>query len=143
MAPVSIHCHPQVCYGYSPSQTIHKCTLHQHHPADAFLYVEEDTAPISLVIPDSWAPISPLISIGPNTDAVLDHFNLGDDILPCLYTLIGSAHSSQWEAVLRSSPWDLTFEQASNLSNALLADLKGTPGFSIALVFPFFPSMVP
>ena len=126
----------------TPSQTIRKRTLRQRRPADAFLYAEEDTAPIPLVIPDSSAPISPLISIGPNSNAVLDRFNLGDDILPRLYTLIGSACSSRWEAVLRSSPWNLTFEQVSNLSNALLADLRGTPGFSIALVFPFFPSVV-
>ena len=122
----------------TPSQSVRKRTLRQRRPADAFLYTEEDTVPIPLVIPDSTAPISPLISIGPNTDAVLDRFNLGDDILPRLYTLIGSARSSRWEAVLRSSPWNLTFEQASNLSNALLADLKGTPGFSITLVFFLF-----
>ena len=90
----------------TPSQSIHKCTLHQCHPADAFLYMEEDMAPISLVIPDSTAPISPLISIRPNTNAILDQFNLGDNILPRLYTLIGSAHSSRWEAILRSSPWN-------------------------------------
>ena len=78
----------------TPSQSIRKCTLRQRCPADAFLYTEEDTAPIPLVIPDSMAPISPLISIRPNTDAVLDQFNLGDDILPRLYTLIGSARSS-------------------------------------------------
>ena len=122
----------------TPSQSVRKRTLRQRRPADAFLYTEEDAAPVPLVIPDSTAPISPLISIGPNTDAVLDRFNLGDDILPRLYTLIGSARSSRWEAILRSSPWNLTFEQASNLSNALLADLKGTPGFSITLVFIFF-----
>ena len=122
----------------TPSQSVRKHTLRQHCPADAFLYTEEDTAPIPLVIPDSTTLISPLISIEPNTDAILDRFNLGDDILPCLYTLIGSACSSRWEAILRSLPWNLAFEQVSNLSNTLLVDLKGTPGFSITLVFIFF-----
>jgi len=77
-----------------------------------------------------------LVSIGPNSDAVLNRFNLGDDLLPCLCNLIGTVRSSHWEAVLRSSPWSLSYKEAANLSAALCADLKGTE-FSITTVFFF------
>ena len=75
-----------------------------------------------------------LISIGPNSDAVLDRFNLGDDLLPRLHTLVRTARSSRWETVLISSPWNLTPEQALHLSRALSADLKGSADFSITTV---------
>jgi hypothetical protein len=125
------------------STSVHQHSICQCHPADAFLYLanEKFAEPILLVIPPD--PLSlgpPLISLGPNTDAILDRFSLGDDLLPRLHTLVRKVHSSRWEAVLRAAPWDLTYEQAFNLSNALAADLKGTPGFSISTVcFPFTP----
>jgi hypothetical protein len=65
-----------------------------------------------------------LISIGPYTDAALDWLKLGDKNLPKLQTLVAAVRSSQWEAVFRSPSWDLTYEQASILSNALLMDLQ-------------------
>jgi hypothetical protein len=71
--------------------------------------------------------VPPLISIGPNTDTALDRFNLGDDLLPKLRVLISTVRSSRWESVFRSQKWDLTYEQASFLSRALLADLQGMP----------------
>ncbi|KAG1835967.1 hypothetical protein DFJ58DRAFT_735336 [Suillus subalutaceus] len=74
----------------------------------------------------------PLISIGPHTDAVLDRFGLDDQVLPKLHQLIGSIRSSRWEAVLRSPKWNLTYEQASNLSRSLHSDLCG--GIQFALV---------
>ncbi|KIM50957.1 hypothetical protein SCLCIDRAFT_33861 [Scleroderma citrinum Foug A] len=91
---------------------------------------KEFPKPIPLVIPDS-APGSPLISLGPHTDAVLDWFSFGDSVLPRLHILVGTVRSSRWEAILRGTPWNLTYEQASNLSSALLADLKGTPGLPV------------
>ncbi|KAG1752342.1 uncharacterized protein EDB91DRAFT_1243121 [Suillus paluster] len=48
----------------------------------------------------------PLISIGPNTDAALDQFKLGDEVLPKLCVLVGTA---------------------SVLAMSLLADLQGVP----------------
>lgn len=66
---------------------------------------------------------TPLISIGPHTDAVLDRFGLDDQVLLKLHQLIGSVRSSCWEAVLRSPKWDLTYEQALNLSRLLHSDL--------------------
>lgn len=68
-----------------------------------------------------------LISVGPNTDAVLDRFKLGDQILPKLRVLATTIHSSQWESVFRSPKWDLSYKQASLLLKALLADLQGVP----------------
>ncbi|KAG1844313.1 hypothetical protein DFJ58DRAFT_731230 [Suillus subalutaceus] len=87
--------------------------------------------PIFLVRPEfgynaiNFSP--PLISIGPNTDAALDRFKLGDELLPKLRVLVGTVQSSRWELVLRSQKWDLSYEQASILANALLADLQGVP----------------
>ncbi|KIK31768.1 hypothetical protein CY34DRAFT_19590, partial [Suillus luteus UH-Slu-Lm8-n1] len=69
---------------------------------------------------------TPLISIGPHTDAVLDRFGLDDQVLLKLHQLIGSIRSSRWEAVFRSPKWDLTYEQASNLSRSLHSDLHST-----------------
>jgi hypothetical protein len=68
---------------------------------------------------------TPLISIGPHSDAVLDRFGLDDHILPKLHQLIGSVRSSRWEAMLQSPKWNLTHEQASNLSKALNSDVHG------------------
>jgi len=123
-----------------------QCSTRQRRPADMFLYGDniKFSEPFSVVIPaDSPVSDSPLISMGPNTDAVLDRFNLGDDILPRLHLLVSMVRSSRWEAVLRSTPWDLTYEQASNLSNALVSDLKGTPGFSITTVFSLYLCISP
>ncbi|OJA17339.1 hypothetical protein AZE42_11432, partial [Rhizopogon vesiculosus] len=67
--------------------------------------------------------LSPLISIGPNTDVILDHFKLGDNILPKLHLLIMTVCSSRWEERLRSPAWDLNYEQAFKLAAALHMDL--------------------
>ncbi|KIJ58420.1 hypothetical protein HYDPIDRAFT_34206 [Hydnomerulius pinastri MD-312] len=81
--------------------------------------------PPSVVLTDTTIFGPPLISIGPNTDAIFDRFKMGDEILPRLRTLIATVCSSRWEAVLRSQQWDLTYEQASNLARALAADVQG------------------
>ena len=69
-----------------------------------------------------------LISIGPNTNAVLDRFKMSDGVLLQLRMLISTICSSCWEAVLRSPQWNLTYEQAVNLSRALNADTQGSVG---------------
>ncbi|KAF8441340.1 hypothetical protein L210DRAFT_824634, partial [Boletus edulis BED1] len=111
----------------SPS-TLRQRSTRQRRPAEAFLYeaAENFPEPIPLVLPTETEPKKlVLISIGPNTDAVLDRFNLGDEVLPTLHSLITRVRSSRWEVALRSSPWNLTYEQATNLAGALAADLKG------------------
>jgi hypothetical protein len=65
-----------------------------------------------------------IISIGPQTDAVLDHFKLDDAIIPRLRVLTRKVRNTQWESVLRTPQWGLSYEQASSLSRAMLADLK-------------------
>lgn len=112
--------------------------------ADAFLNVADEnfSEPIPLVIPSDTSDLGPpLISLGPNTDAVLDRFDLGDKLLPRLHVFVRTVRSSRWEAALRTAPWSLTFEQAANLSRALLADLQGTPVFSTTAVF-IFPTWI-
>ncbi|KAG2058978.1 hypothetical protein BDR06DRAFT_1003624 [Suillus hirtellus] len=49
----------------------------------------------------------PLISIGSNMDAILDHFKLGDEVSSKLCLLIQTVRSSHWESVLRAQAWDL------------------------------------
>ncbi|KAG1855813.1 hypothetical protein C8R48DRAFT_675149 [Suillus tomentosus] len=66
----------------------------------------------------------PIISIGPHTDAVLDHFKMGDDVIPKLRELMSTVRSSRWEVILRSQKWDFTFEQAANLVKTLNTDLR-------------------
>lgn len=125
----------------STPTSVRQCSTRQHRTADTFLYGSniKFMEPFSIVIPaDSPVSDSLLISIGPNMDAVLNRFNLGDDILPWLHLLVSMVRSSRWEAVLRSALWSLTYEQASNLSNALLSDLKGTPGPPTTTVFSLY-----
>lgn len=65
-----------------------------------------------------------IISIGPHTDATLDRFHLPDTLVPRLRNLSTTVRSSKWEATLRTTSWALSFEQASNLSKAMVADIK-------------------
>ncbi|KAG6370999.1 hypothetical protein JVT61DRAFT_10716 [Boletus reticuloceps] len=105
--------------------TLRQQSTRQRYPAEAFLY-GKFPEPIPLVLPTETEPKNlVLISIGPNTDAILDRFNLRDKVLPTLHSLVTRVRSSRWEVALRSSPWNLTYEQATNLAGALAADLKG------------------
>ena len=111
-------------------------TLRQRCHADAFLYAAKENfpEPIPLVLPAEMVPKGlALISIGPNMDAILDRCNLGDKLLPSLHSLASKVCSSRWAAALRSSPWNLSYEQASNLAGTLIADLRGND-FAVTLV---------
>lgn len=72
-----------------------------------------------------------IISIGPQTDLVIEYFGLGDSLIPKLRDLAQTIRSSRWEAVLRSPVWGLTHAQAADLSNALLADTQTSPMVSM------------
>jgi hypothetical protein len=81
----------------------------------------------------------PLVSIGPHTDAIFDRFKLGDKTLPKLHTLITTIWSSRWEENLRSSKWNLNYEETSKLNFALHADLQlsSLVGFRVSTGFIF------
>lgn len=66
-----------------------------------------------------------LISIGPETDAVIDRFGLNDNLVPRLRVLTHNVHSSRWETVLRTPHWGLSYEQSANLAKAMQADISG------------------
>jgi hypothetical protein len=66
-----------------------------------------------------------LISIGPETDAVIDCFGLDDNLLPRLQVLTHQVRSSRWETILRSPHWGLSYEQSANLARAMQADICG------------------
>jgi hypothetical protein len=66
-----------------------------------------------------------LISIGPETDAVIDRFGLDDNLLPRLRVLTHRVRSSRWETVLRTPHWGLSYEQSANLAGAMRADICG------------------
>lgn len=68
-----------------------------------------------------------IISIGPETDAVLHHLGLDDSLVLDLRGMARTVRSSQWAATLRSPEWGLTHDQAANLSTALLADIQANP----------------
>lgn len=101
--------------------------IKQRRIADAFLLDRKNV----ILEPKVFAP---LLSIGPNTDAVLDRFKIGDEAILKLRDLIVTVRSSRWEVVLRSPKWDLTYEQAFNLTKALHADLSGTPSNNLEKV---------
>lgn len=65
-----------------------------------------------------------LLSIGPETDNVLDRFRLSDSLIPQLRVLAQTVRSSRWESVLHSREWGLSMEQAANISTALLLDIQ-------------------
>lgn len=71
-----------------------------------------------------------IISIGPQTEAVLNHFGLDDSLVLDLRGMAQTIRSSRWEATL-CSKWGLPPDQAAKLSNALLADIQAN---STALV---------
>lgn len=64
-----------------------------------------------------------IIDIGDKTNAIIDRFQLGDGIIPRLRKLACDTRSGRWEAVLRGPEWGLTYEQAVNLSQAMMLDL--------------------
>lgn len=64
-----------------------------------------------------------IISLGENTDKVLDDFNLDDKIIPQLHKLVMSIRNTKWEIVLTSSEWGLSLQEASVLVGALNEDL--------------------
>ncbi|KAG6369934.1 hypothetical protein JVT61DRAFT_13318 [Boletus reticuloceps] len=112
--------------------TLHHCSIHKHRLANWFVAPAEenllDPLPVTvpLVIPSDSAGVHEplLMSLGPNTDAVIDQFNLGNKLLSPLQVLVRTMHSSCWEAVLSTTPWNLTYKQASHLARALAADLS-------------------
>jgi len=113
LTPSAKNMHP-----LSTPTSVHQCTVRQRRPADAFLYManEKLAEPIPPVVPpDLLALHSPLISLGPNTDAVLDRFSLGDELLPRLHILVKTVRSSRWEAVLRVAPWNLTYNVSQSV----------------------------
>lgn len=99
--------------------------IRQRRPADVFAKPGPALSRHGGLVCDPFVSETPLISIGPNTDVALDRLKMGDENLPRLRSLVGSVRSSRWEAVLRSPAWDLTYDKASILADALLADLQG------------------
>lgn len=65
-----------------------------------------------------------ILSIGPQTDAILEHFELSDALVPRLRNLAQTVRSGRWEAALHSAEWGLSSEQAAILSDALLSDTQ-------------------
>lgn len=74
-----------------------------------------------------------ILSIGPQTDMVLEHFELTDALIPRLRTLAQTVRSGRWEAALSSAEWgSFSPEQAASLSDALLLDIQANH-FSVSL----------
>jgi hypothetical protein len=65
-------------------------------------------------------------SIGPQTNAIIDAFELRDKIIPHLRFLIRHTLSQLWEVELQKGYWQLTEEQAKKISCALIADVLMT-----------------
>ena len=78
---------------------------------------------------------SALISIGPETDAVINWFALDDNLLPRLGVLTHQVRSSRWETVLRTPHWGLSYEQSANLARAMRADICGCQDQDIQVWF--------
>ncbi|KAI6016429.1 hypothetical protein PISMIDRAFT_117540 [Pisolithus microcarpus 441] len=111
----------------TPSGTCHHC------PAEAFELekAKQDTMDASV---DGEKFSLPLISIGPDSDTIIDHFGLEDQILLQLHSLLGTVCSSHWEAILKSPEWGLHADQASILADTLLKDIQGSCNYTVAVV---------
>ncbi|KAG6377664.1 hypothetical protein JVT61DRAFT_14429 [Boletus reticuloceps] len=94
--------------------------IHQRHPGEVFLLATSATLGSNFAT--ATRPIKPILSIGPNSDVVLDRFNFGDELIPGLRKLVETTWDTRWEAKLHEALWNLTFEQAFNLSRTLSAD---------------------
>ena len=79
-----------------------------------------------------------LISIGPETDAVIDRFGLNDNLVPRLRVLTCKILSSRWETVLRTPNWGLSYEQSTNLAKAMQADICGHQSQAIQVFASLF-----
>jgi hypothetical protein len=112
--------------------------IRQRRYADAFLLAPEPKLKPAKPTGETASFGSPLISIGPHTDAMLDRFKMGDVVLLRLHELVGSVRSSRWEAVLRSSEFGLTYDEASTLTSALLMDIRGAQSM-VTKAQVFFP----
>lgn len=100
----------------------------KHHPANTFQFIIKGilAKPILLaILPDLPALDIPLISLGANTDAILNCFGLSDQLLLCLHKLVRTIYNIYWKVMLVAMLWNLTYKQASNLSKALLVDFQG------------------
>ena len=78
-----------------------------------------------------------LISIGPETDAVIDWFGLNDNLVPRLRVLTCKIRSSRWETVLRTPDWGLSYEQSANLAKAMHTDICGHQNQAIQVLLRF------
>ncbi|KAG6906260.1 hypothetical protein DXG01_014940 [Tephrocybe rancida] len=68
-----------------------------------------------------------IISLGPRTDSVINRYQLSNkEIIPAIRILSRSTRNSSWEKQLQGSKFNLSYEQARNLSRAMHGDL-GVP----------------
>ncbi|KIM63446.1 hypothetical protein SCLCIDRAFT_24338 [Scleroderma citrinum Foug A] len=96
-------------------------------PLPAKQNISSPIASIPLVLSKDTMTFGPaLLSLGPHSDTVVDRFKLGNEFLPKMWELVSSVRSSKWEQTLRSSPYNLTYEQALNLTHAMQADVQST-----------------
>ncbi|KAG6913184.1 hypothetical protein DXG01_008978 [Tephrocybe rancida] len=64
-----------------------------------------------------------IVSIGPQTDAVIDHFSFLAQEIPKLRVLTQRNQSSCWEVLMRVGEFRYSYEQAATMFEALKADL--------------------
>ncbi|KAF8449180.1 hypothetical protein L210DRAFT_984519 [Boletus edulis BED1] len=76
--------------------------IRQRCPAEAFLLVTDST--LSSDFTAATQHIKPILSIGPNSDVILDRFNFRDELIPSLCKLMETTRDTHWEVKLREAP---------------------------------------
>ena len=64
-----------------------------------------------------------IVSIGPQTDSILDELDIEDRIIPYLRFLLRSTWSSCWAVELQRSQWGFNHEDAVKIAEAMLNDV--------------------
>ena len=76
-----------------------------------------------------------IISIGPETDGIIDRFRFPNSFITRLRHMVWTVRSSCWLQTLQAPEWGLGQEEAESLFNALLRDLGGTDGSKVIVIY--------
>ena len=82
------------------SQVRQRCNAERFSADEVTKVLKEVTSGMSSAVEPATSNLCPIISLGPNTDTVLNRFDLSDQVIPRLHELVATVRSSRWEVTL-------------------------------------------